>query len=183
VQCQHFKEAFVSVALDDYLELPTYLPKISHIVRGRVRHAPFFPGYLFVWADLQVVATSTINTIPGVVRLVAFDGLPQSIPAASIEALRQRVEQLNDSMPAATAMFQPGETVRLTKGPLRGLEALFVGSTTPNQRVRILISFLGGLRETEVELANLERVGAEVAPPQQRRTRGKGRRIKIATEI
>ncbi len=77
--------------------------------------------------------------------------------------------------------------MRLTGGPLCGLEAVFVGPLAPAERVRILLEFMGRLNEVEVEAHLLEPAGnsplvADLvpvpAPKRERRTRGKERGVR-----
>jgi len=180
VHCQPLKEWYTAAVLTDQLGLTVYLPTVLQPFRGTLQRAPLFPRYLFVQANLEAVAPSTINAAPGVVRLVAFEEVPQPVPAATMAALRRRVDQLNTQGGLPVHGFQPGDAVWLTGGPLQGLEAVFVGPLKPRERVRVLIEFLGQLREAEVQVALLEPVRAAPAPQRARRTRGKGRRIKHA---
>jgi transcriptional antiterminator RfaH len=174
--CKHQKEGQAAAALRERLSLPIYLPELQRRERGQLRYSPFFPGYLFVRADLGVVALSQINALPGVLRLVAFGDLPQPVPAALVEEIRCRVGDLNANGGRVAHEFRPGDTVLLKRGPFQGLEAMFLGPTTPRERVRVLIEFLGGLRQLEVHVDQLERGQATPRPP--RRTRGKGRTIR-----
>jgi transcriptional antiterminator RfaH len=177
VHCKYQKETQAAAGLEERLGLTAYLPEVRQRERGQLRCAPYFPGYLFVRADLGVVAQSQINGLPGVIRLVSFGDLPQPVPAAAVEEIRRRIDDLNASGYFAMPDFRPGDTLRLRRGPFQGLEAIFVGPATPRERVRVLIEFLGGLRTMEVDVGQLERHVAEAARP-PRRTRGKGRTIR-----
>jgi transcription antitermination factor NusG len=177
VHCKHQKEAQAAAGLEERLSLVSYLPEVRRPERGQLRCAPFFPGYLFVCADLGVVALSQINALPGVIRLVSFGDLPQPVPAVAVEEIRRRIDDLNESSYFAAHDFRPGDMLRLKRGPFQGLEAIFLGPATPRERVRVLIEFLGGLRTMDVDAAQLERDVAEASRP-PRRTRGKGRAIR-----
>lgn len=174
--CKHHKEGQAAAALNERLGLPVYLPEVSRSMRGQIQRTPFFPGYLFVRADLRVVALSQINALPGVLRLIAFGDLPQPVPVAAVEEIRRRVGELNAAGGEVMHDFRPGDTILLKRGPFQGLEAIFLGPTAPRERVRVLIEFLGGLRTMEVRADQLERGQAAPHPP--RRTRGKGRTIR-----
>src|SRR5262245_45040636 len=93
--CKSHKEQQAAVLLKQRFGLPVYLPQVSQSVRGELRSVPFFPGYLFVSANLYLVSVSKINALPGVLRLISFDDLPQPVPAAVIEELRSRLADLN----------------------------------------------------------------------------------------
>lgn len=179
IHCEPLKERWAASVLRERLGLTAYLPEIRRRFRGQVRYAPLFPRYLFVQLDLQQVALSKINTTPGVVRLVSFDDMPVPIPASVIDALRERVDSLNSAGGLPQHNFHPGDTVRFTSGSLRGLEAVFVGPMRPSERVRVLIEFLGSLREAEVAVDLLEPAAPAAVAKRERRTRGKGRKIKF----
>lgn len=181
VYCTPLKERSAAAALAARFEVPVYVPEVPQRFRGKLQQTSLFPRYFFVRADLRLVTLNSINTTPGVVRVVSFGGVPAPIPAATIEMLRERADEISARGGLPEQHFTPGETVRFTAGPLDGLQAIFVGPTTPSERVRVLIEFLGRLQTAEVSRHNLERVGA--APPTQRRTRGQGRRVKAKAEM
>jgi len=158
--------------------MEVFLPRVTERRRGeppRVR--PFFPGYLFVQADLEAVGISALQWVPGVCRLVAFGGVPARVPEAAIVLVRKQLARLEAMGGFPRARFQPGERVRLKEGPLAGLEAIFEGPVGPAERVRILIRFLGQANRAVVPLDMLEGAMPQQHPP--RRTRGRGRVIRL----
>jgi transcriptional antiterminator RfaH len=191
VHCQPFGESRAAAALEGYLGLPVYLPEVWQRIRGQLRRVAFFPRYLFVRANLYAVTTSRINATPGVLRLIAFGDIPQPVPAETIEAIRERVDHLNNRAGQPEYLFRPGDAARLKGGPLHGLEAVFVRSMKSSTRARVLIDFLGQLSKADVEMGELEPVGVgaelethglqpvgtKAARVRERRTRGKGRAI------
>jgi transcription antitermination factor NusG len=111
---------------------------------------PYFPGYLFLHADLSVTDTSILNWMPGTVGLVVFDHLPAVVPDNLIAAIHQHVIKLNRSGFTSTR-FQRGEAVRVVEGPLNGLKGIFDLNLPGSQRVRVLLKMLGE-HYTRVEL-------------------------------
>jgi transcriptional antiterminator RfaH len=178
VHCKYFNEAHAAMALTDLLGIETYLPEVRRRFRGKLQQAPFFPGYLFAHMDLGEVALSRINATPGVLRLVSIDDQPQPMPAAAVELIRERVNSLNAHGGIIPHNFQPGDIVRLKRGPLEGLEAVFVGPMKPVERVRVLIDFLGRQSEAEVDVDLLERTMPVPHTLKARGTRGRGRTIR-----
>jgi transcriptional antiterminator RfaH len=178
LHCRPQRESQVAASVPNQLGLSVYLPAVTRQLRGRVRQAPLFPGYLFVKAKLQGNALRAMQAMPGVLQLLAFGGLPQPVPEAVIDALREQVERFNAQGGLPEHKFYPGAAVRLVAGPLQGLEAVFVGPMRPSERVQVLITFLGELREVEVNAADLNAIQPAPARSGERRTRGKGRPIK-----
>ncbi|MCB9139502.1 MAG: transcription/translation regulatory transformer protein RfaH [Caldilineaceae bacterium] len=159
--------------LEQSLNVEVFLPEVFQQKQEQRKLMPLFPGYLFVRLDLAHPDSYRINQTPGVIRLVGFGRQALPVPEAVIDALRQRVEQVNAQGGIAAHSFKVGDRVRLTDGPLEGLEALFQGPLTPSQRVDVLLEFMGRLQTVKVEIDHLE----AVRPHPPRRTRGKGRRI------
>ncbi len=105
---------------------------------------PYFPGYMFVHADLGKVGATAFRFIPHVRGLVAFGGEPARVPDAVIFALQKRVRL------AAALRRDPlqgvvrGDAVLIQEGPLTGYEAMFDERLSGRARVRVLLSVLGG---------------------------------------
>jgi transcriptional antiterminator RfaH len=177
VSCKARNEVQTAVILSTCLGIVTYLPTLRQRLLDKVQEAALFPGYVFVHLALRDVPPSRINSIPGVIRLLEFGGIPQAVPDAIVAAIREEVEQINAQGGLPAHHFQPGDNVRLTSGPLCGLEAVFLGSATPRARVRILLKFLSRLNEVQVDVGTLERIETPLRAKHERHTRGKGRYI------
>jgi transcription antitermination factor NusG len=177
VHCQALKERQVASALQDLLGLTIYLPEVTRRYAGKIQMAPFFPRYLFVRANLHEVPPSTINAIPGVARMVTLGDEPQPVPAKVLAAIAERLADLEKHGGLPMHNHQPGDAVQLRSGPLRGLDAIFLGPAAPSERVRILVEFLGQPREVDIEVAMIEGSRGGAASQGKRRTRGKGRHI------
>jgi transcription antitermination factor NusG len=178
VHCRPFKEWQVGAALEAHLGLQVYLPEVKRRFRGKIQWTPFFPRYLFVAANLEEVQLSRINAMPNVLRLLAFDDLPQPVPAAVVDGIRRELDTLNAMGGLPEHGFCPGQKVWIKRGPLRGMEAAFVGPMKPSERVQVLLEFLGEIREVEVDVDALEHTSSGMAFKLERRTRGSGRKIR-----
>jgi transcription elongation factor/antiterminator RfaH len=177
VHCQPLKERYAALLLHEQYGATTYFPTIIRHFRGRVQDVSLFPRYLFVRTNLQTVSVSDINTTPGVVRLVTFEDHPQPLADATIKALHQQVEQINEQGGLDYMHVEPGDSVRIVSGPLAGLEGIFVGPTSPSRRVRILLEFMGRLNNIDIDRDDIQADQGEQPPKRPRRTRGKGRVI------
>ncbi|MCL4870643.1 MAG: hypothetical protein KJ063_16905 [Anaerolineae bacterium] len=106
------------------------------------KERPYFPGYLFVQADLQQLGENAFQWVPGTVGLVSFGGQPAVVPDQLIRELRQRIEQIRASGGLTWAELQPGDRIRIVNGPFAGYEAIFDMGLPAKDRVQVLLSFL-----------------------------------------
>ena len=111
----------------------------------------YFPGYLFLHADIEQVGTSTLQWIPFSSGLVSFDGLPAMVPESLVQAIRRHVDQINAAGGEQFVDLKQGETVVIQGGPFDGYEAIFDARLAGTERVRVLLKLLRA-RQMNVEL-------------------------------
>ncbi|HSH09332.1 MAG TPA: transcription termination/antitermination NusG family protein [Oceanipulchritudo sp.] len=146
------KEHIAAELLRRIPEIETFCPRISYIKktrRGKVKFVEcLFPGYVFVQTDLRQTYR-LIRATQGIRDVVAFGERVPLIPAAFIEELRQRLdEEQVRALPEPE--IKPGQTVTITEGPFRNLQAIVSGQLDQRQRVALLLDFLG--RQMEVSM-------------------------------
>ena len=108
-----------------------------------------FPNYVFAKFDWRT-SLNTVHYARGAAGVVHFGSRWPTIPEEVIEGIRALVgpdETQNDEK----HVFQPGDKVELNGGALHGLEAVVTQVMRGEQRVAVLMDFLG--RQTTVELA------------------------------
>lgn len=135
-------------------EFETFYPRMRvHPVNPRSRKFhPYFPGYLFVKADLDEVGLSTFNWMPHTLGLVIFGGEPAIVPENLIHAIRKRVDEINAAGGEIFDGLKPGEVVWIKDGPFHGYEAIFDMRLPGSERVRVLLEFLGSKRQVPLVL-------------------------------
>jgi transcriptional antiterminator RfaH len=137
-------------------DFTVYAPKlrVRRIVRGRHedREAPLFPGYCFVWIELQ---WHRARWCPGIRRLV-MDGLqPAKVPDAVIEEIRGR--ERNGAVEFPQRRLQYGDRVKILAGPFRGHLAMYAGMSG-SERVAVLLQILGGQQRATLAQRGLEAI-------------------------
>lgn len=160
-----------------------FLPELIQKQNSKTSSAPFFPCYLFMAANLHEVSASTWRWIPGLRQIVTSGSQPLPLPADVIRLIQTRLETLNKQAANETLAghgFQPGDSVRITHGPLRDMVAVFDGPTQPSRRVHVLLQVLDYHRRVQLDVTDLEKLAEPVPQPAKRprRTRGRGRRIR-----
>ena len=93
-------------------------------VKHRIRR-PLFPGYLFVRDDLCGARYVELLKARGLVGVLGGqEGGPGEIPDIEIDAIRALV---HSELPASPYPYlQTGQRVRITEGPLTGVEGILV---------------------------------------------------------
>jgi transcriptional antiterminator RfaH len=105
-----------------------------------------FPGYFFARFPMREMLLR-VRSAHGVLNILRFGDWYPVIADSVIEELRAETEDhvIGHSLPPLI----PGERVRLVAGALAGLEATITEVLPGNERVRLLLEFLG--RETVAE--------------------------------
>jgi transcription antitermination factor NusG len=128
--------------------LAVFLPLYSVQHRWKQRRAelllPLFPSYLFVQMTLR--DRVRVLGIQGVASIVSFNGIPAAVPESQINLL-QRVTTLGRVEPHV--YLQSGRRVRVTAGPLVGLEGIVVAL---KNKVQVIVSFDWMCRSIAVSL-------------------------------
>lgn len=133
-------------------------PRLRRTVRTseglRARIESLFPRYVFILTDAAVQSLAPVRSTRGCVGLVRFGGKPARVPERVIGAIRARMDADDGFTRLDLPDLVPGQRVRITDGPLSGLEAVF-RTLEGAERVRLLLDFLGQAREAVVPRAHL----------------------------
>jgi len=106
---------------------------------------PLFPGYVFCRFDPS--RRVPVLACPGVVNVVSFDARPAPIPAEEIEWVRALVASSLGVQPHP--FLSSGEAVRISHGPLAGVEGVVV---EVKNRFRLVVSVSLLQRSVSVEI-------------------------------
>jgi len=125
-------------------EVEVFYPRIpANPVNPRARKIkPYFPGYLFINADLEQAGISVFRWMPYATGLVMFGGEPATVPEALIYTVRQRVDEITRAGGEVLNEVKPGERVVIQEGPFAGYEAIFDVRLPGKERVRVLLQML-----------------------------------------
>jgi len=132
-----------------------FLPVYASVRRWKDRRVtlqlPLFPGYVFVRMALR--DRLRVQEVPGVARLVGFDGTLAALPEEEIEALR--VSLGNGVRAEPHPYLRVGRWVRVKGGPMTGMEGILVRR---KGKLRVVVSIEQIQRSVAVEMdeADLE---------------------------
>jgi transcription termination/antitermination protein NusG len=108
-----------------------FLPRVDiWSRRGGTRHlisVPMFPGYLFLRHAIDKLSYIEVRKARGLVRILGerWDQL-SAVPDAEIEAIQTALQASVPVMPHP--YLREGQRVRITQGPLRGVEGILLQS-------------------------------------------------------
>jgi transcriptional antiterminator RfaH len=118
---------------------------------------PYFPGYLFVRADLEAAGLSTFQWMTHSTGLVCFGGEPSVVPENLIHAIRRRVEEIAQAGGEVFDGLKPGDVIRISYGPFEGYEAIFDARLPGSARVRVLLQLLSERRvPLELDVSHIQ---------------------------
>lgn len=106
-----------------------------------------FPGYLFARFDWRTHLTK-VHYSPGVNEVVHFGTRWPTIPDPVIQDLQRALGQ--KELHVVPSHLAPGDTVKICGGALHGMEAVISKVLSGQERVLLLMDFLG--RQSTVEL-------------------------------
>jgi transcription antitermination factor NusG len=106
--------------LEDFV--PLYRDRRRWSDRVKELELPLFPGYVF--CRFTATHRSGVLATPGVRSIVGFGKAPAAVPQSEIEAIRAMIAS---GLPVGPWPFlKVGQTVRIERGALRGLEGILV---------------------------------------------------------
>jgi transcriptional antiterminator RfaH len=157
------KEHIAAQLLSKVEGMEALCPRISYLKktkRGKVRFIEcLFPGYLFVRADLKH-AYRLIRSIQGIRDVVSFGDRVPVLPDAFVEDLKSRIgEESTKTLP--DPVIQAGQLVTVIEGPFKDLKAIVSGELSSQNRVALLLQFLGREMEVSVPLEIVMPEGGE----------------------
>jgi transcription antitermination factor NusG len=114
---------------------------------------PLYPGYIFV--RLGFGAGLRVLEVPGVVRLVGFNGQPYPLPENEIESLRTGL--MSGLRLEPYRYVTVGSRVRIVRGPLQGIEGILIRKRNVC-RVILTINVIARSAVVEVDALDIETI-------------------------
>ena len=143
--------------------IETYYPEINECfsVKGRrcVRHAGLFPGYFFARFDYDE-QYRTVSYCRGVRKIVMFGQAPAEVESGLLDDIRRGLGR-RDIIPTIHTPTH-GEVVRISHGPLAGVEGVFDSCLSGKERVVVLLRALSYQSRAVVKLSDIQRFSEAV---------------------
>ncbi len=136
-------------------DIEVFLPTITVISSWKDRkiklQTPAFPGYVFT--KIYLGERGKVISVPGVVKILSFNGVPAPLNEAEIENIRlcQDRRVLMEPQP----LFGLGTKVRVKSGALEGLEG-FISHCKDERRLIVPLSLISQSIVVQVDINLLE---------------------------
>jgi transcription antitermination factor NusG len=134
-----------------------FLPLYDSVRRWKDRRMklqlPLFPSYVFVRLPLR--ERLKVLQVPGVARLISFNGQPAALPDKEIEALRASLAAQLRTEPHPYLTL--GRRVRVTGGALEGAEGILIRKKNAC-RVVLSLDLIMRSVSVEVDASDLQRI-------------------------
>jgi len=156
------REHFAAAYLREIEGVEVFCPRLRYrkaTRRGKVWWIEaLFPGYLLARFDF-IGLSRAVRYAPGVSGLVHFREKVPKVSDAFVDELRRELALNPDPDRPETITVQPsialGDEVEVAHGPLQGFRGPVVEVLPGNERVRILLEFLGGDKPVNVDLFSI----------------------------
>jgi transcriptional antiterminator NusG len=140
--------------------MQAFLPKLEVWSRRRDRRKKIqkalFPGYLFVYENLELRRGLEILKTPGVVKILGNEAGPMPVPEIQIESIKKILD--GKSAVSSFPYLKEGQLVRVVDGPLRGCEGFLIKIKEEKEKLVISIDLLQRSVSVEIESASVEPV-------------------------
>jgi transcriptional antiterminator NusG len=144
----------------DFEKLAQYVPqiliptqKVYEIRNGKKtsREKNFYPGYIYVNANLVGEVLPTIKSINGVVGFLGDEtGTPIPVRKSEMNRILGQVDEANESGESMIEPFIIGEMVKVNDGPFSGFNGIIEEVNEEKKKLKVMVKIFG--RKTPLEL-------------------------------
>jgi transcriptional antiterminator RfaH len=150
LRTQTKREHIAAAILDRLDQVEVFCPRISQIKKTRTGKKRFveamFPGYIFAKFQFHAHSRQVIHS-QGITRMVEL-GERRIIPKHVIEDLKTSLPE--EVIEAPDLSILPGAEIEVITGSLKGLNGKVLAQMSAQNRIQILLDFLG--REITVDV-------------------------------
>jgi len=167
VRSQVKREKLAAQSLRRLEGVEVFLPRLRYqktTRRGRVWWVEaLFPGYLLAKFE-RVEMSRAVTYAQGVSRIVGFGSQLPEVPEKFVEELRKEVakHQNDEEEIVVDWSVKEGDEVEVAEGPFKGLQGEVVKVRSGDERVSLLLEFLGEMKPVEMSLYSLILEGPDI---------------------
>ena len=124
--------------------IEVYYPvlKVKPVNPRARKERPFFPGYMFVFINLEELGANALQWIEGTHGLVRFGGDPAIVSEQLIHEIQMRLTQFQTGDGLNLDALKKGDRVQITGGIFEGYEGIFDTHLLGKDRVQVFLTYL-----------------------------------------
>lgn len=128
------------------------LEKVVQLRRGKkvTVEKNFFPGYIFVEANLMAEVLHTIKAVTGVAKFLPDNDNPQPLRDSEVNRFLGKVDELNEAPETVEVPYVIGESVKVIDGPFNGFIGVIEDINEEKKKLKVIVKIFG--RKTPLEL-------------------------------
>ena len=131
----------------------TFYPLLENTKRSSSRFKnsflPLFPGYIFVFFNIEDSSWIKIKYTTGISRIVGLNSVPSKVPLDIILGLQQKYNRSHKLLSAKN--IKTGVNTQILKGPFSGFLGKIEEYDT-NSRIKILLEFMGNKKTVSINV-------------------------------
>ncbi len=155
----YIENEIVRLNLEDFI-LQVIIPteKVFQVRNGKKisRERNYFPGYVFVEANLVGEVPHILKGIPNVISFLSETkgGLPVPLRMTEVNRMLGKVDELTESEEAISIPYFVGENVKVSDGPFNGFSGVIEEVYEEKKKLKVMVKIFG--RKTPLELSFMQ---------------------------
>jgi transcriptional antiterminator RfaH len=161
VRTQTKREHIAANLLRELEQVEVFCPRIKYrkaTRRGKVWwFEPLFPGYILAKFQRSEMERA-VTFCQGVRGLVRFGSEIPDIPESAVRSLIQQVSEQSGDDPELITIapsLSVGDEVEIAHGPFQGMKGIVESVASANERVKVLLEFLGQTQPIDLDLFSI----------------------------
>jgi transcriptional antiterminator RfaH len=162
VRCQTKREHIAAGHLRELEAVEVFCPRLRYrkaTRRGKIWWMePMFPGYVLAKFNIAEMERA-VTFCQGVRGLVRFGSEIPAVPESFVESIKHEILNrkggIDEELVTLSPVIEIGDEVEIAHGPLQGIQGTIISVPSANERVKILIEFLGNPQAIDVDLFSI----------------------------
>ena len=127
------------------------LEKVIQIRQGKkvTVEKNFYPGYIFIEADLNAEVLHAIKGVTGVAKFLPDNEKPVPLRLSEVNRILGKVDELSEAE-SFEVPFILGEAVKVIDGPFNGFTGMIEDINEEKKKLKVIVKIFG--RKTPLEL-------------------------------
>ena len=121
-----------------------------------IKERSLYPGYCFVYLDLDTTLWHKIQLLPKVSRFIGEAKRPASLSEADIELILEKANKR--AAPKPKISFSDGEVVRIIEGPFANFNGTVEEYDMLHGKLRLNVSIFGRSTPVEILYSQVEKI-------------------------